>query len=331
MVNMLVLGILAFFIYRVIGPPSIRKLPPEFKPLIIASIVMFTLSMIAIFVFSSLALYLPSRYSRVTIFLVALFYVGLNWPEFMQRAPHWFRQKAPLLVFFVVSLTFTLGLVYVVVPAQLPLTPLLWFVGIIGAGLITIVGGSYLCWLLMNGQILGNLQKTFIALGLGLLVLGVGWWYINTLGLRTINPTEAERDVYEYLASLPKDVVLVGEPEFMSGVPLYSNRMTLFSALHPDIEAPILDYFDAYYAESPQSLLDFCRRYRVDYLIAKTSQFAPAYVANGDFFFEPYNRVVIDMVTNRTNFVVPRLQPVFTADPYQVIPCNAETLMAAQQ
>jgi len=148
--------------------------------------------------------------------------------------------------------------------------------------------------------------------------------------MRIINPSDPERDIYEFVGSLPKDVVLAGDLEIMSGIPLFSQRSVLFRELHPDINAPILDFFDALYAESPETVLGFCQRYNLSYLVLDRTDFAPDYLAEGNFFYQPYNDMIVEMVAGRTNFVLPHLQPVFASGPFVVIKCDAETVLAGK-
>lgn len=327
-VNMIVLLVLGVFIYLVVGPPAVRRMPAIFKPLLIASFFFYFLSLAAVFWASSLTLYFPSRYTRVTLFVTALYFVGLNWPLFMAKAPQWFRKKAPQLIFFVVTLSLALALVTLLLPASLPVVPFLYFAGLLFNGFLVVAGGSYLAWLLISAWPPGQTARfALIAVTLVIMLLAATQ-YIKTLGLRTINPSSYEQDIYAFAASLPKNAVLAGNPEVMSGVPLFARRPVLFSALHPDINAPILDYFKAQYAESPQVAIDFCRRYRVNYLVVDVTNFTSDYLSQKDFFYQPYNDLIAAMVSNRSQFIVPQLEPVFTSGPYSVIKCDAETLLA---
>jgi hypothetical protein len=258
--------------------------------------------------------------------------VGLNWGDFLEKAPSWFRRKAPLLIFFVVSLTLALVVTYLLFPTRLLLFPLLWFMALILSGMSVVLGGSSLFWLTRGGKRLRGAGRFVIPLAMGIIAVSAGVFYIRTLGIRTINPSDAERDIYEFVSSLPKDAVLVGDPVVMSGIPLFSQRSVLFRDLHPDINpnAPIfiLEFFDAQYAESPEVMLDFCQRYRISYLVLDTTDFTPDYLAKGDFFYQPYNDRIVEMVAGRSDFVLPRLQPIFASGPFVVIKCDTETLLA---
>jgi hypothetical protein len=334
-VNFLVLLVLGLFIYATVGKRSLRRLPGVFWRLLSASIIMYAASLFVVFGLSSVALYYPSRYTRSTLFLVALCFVGLNWTDFLDKAPKWFRRNARLLILFVVSFSLAFMATYALFPARLFVFPILWFLGLILSGMLAVVGGSSLFWLLRHltfkvvGEDGGRGAARFVfLLAVGVITVSLGVVYIRTLGMRIINPSDPERDIYEFVGSLPKDVVLAGDPEIMSGIPLFSQRSVLFRALHPDTDAPILDFFDALYAESPETALDFCQRYNLSYLVLDKTDFAPDYLAEGDFFYQPYNDMIAEMVAGRTNFVLLHLQPVFASGPFVVIKCDAETLLA---
>jgi hypothetical protein len=145
----------------------------------------------------------------------------------------------------------------------------------------------------------------------------------------TINPSPAERDLYEFVGTLPKDVMLMGDPDVMSAIPLFSRRSVLFRALQPRRTAPILPFFDAYYAEAPASVLSFCQEYGIDYLVVNQQEFEPDYLAAGQFFYEPYNEVIAETVAARSDFRLAQIrddQKLFESDGLFVIPCDAHVL-----
>lgn len=149
-----------------------------------------------------------------------------------------------------------------------------------------------------------------------------------------MNPSEAERDIYEFVGSLPKDVVLAGNPVIMSGIPLFSQRSVLFRDLMPNSNpnAPIFirDFFNAQYAESPKVVLDFCQRYRISYLVIDDREFASDYLDRKNFFYQPFNDEIVAMVAGRSNFVLPQIEPVFMSGPFKVIRCDPETMLAGK-
>ena len=331
-INFIVLLGLGTLIYKIVGRRSLRRLPGAGWRLLAAGVIMYAASFFFLFGLSSSVLYQPSRYTRSTLFLLALCFVGLNWGDFLQKAPSWFQRKAPLLIFFVVSLTLALVVTYLLFPTRLLLLPLLWFMGLILSAMSVVIGGSSLLWLTRGGRRLRGVGRFVIPLAMGIIAVSAGVFYIRTLGIRTINPSDAERDIYKFVSSLPKDAVLVGDPVVMSGVPLFSQRSVLFRDLHPNVNpnAPIfiLEFFDAQYAESAGTVLDFCQRHKISYLVLDTTDFTPDYLAKGDFFYQPYNDRIVEMVAGRSDFVLPRLRPVFASGPFVVIKCDTETLLA---
>ena len=154
--------------------------------------------------------------------------------------------------------------------------------------------------------------------------------YIRVLSVKPIDPSEDERNIYEFVASLPKDTVLVGNPDIMTNIPLFSKRSVLFKGLFPRGDAPIVKYFDAQYAETAQPVLDFCRQFQINYLVLDTRDFNPDDIAKGHFFYEPWNSSIRTVVNGRSDFVLPQLEPIFTSGPYRVIKCDPDILFAGE-
>jgi hypothetical protein len=262
------------------------------------------------------------------LFLGALFFVGLNWVDFLNELPEWLRRNARLLIFFIVSFGLTLVAVYTFSQNRLMVVPFLWLVGLMLSGILALLGGSSLFWLATGNLTLTNVARWSILLAVGAIVMFLGNTYIGILGVKTTNPSEHERDIYRFVASLPKDAVLAGDPDIMTNIPLFSKRSVLFRELFPKTNAPIVEYFDAQYAEIPRTILDFCQHYQVSHLALDTRDFDPDYLAKGDFFYQPWNDRIVETVAGRSDFVLPQLQPVFASGPFMVIKCDAETILA---
>ncbi|MBN1811536.1 MAG: hypothetical protein JXA14_06855 [Anaerolineae bacterium] len=336
--NFFVLLLFGVFIYLVLGPRSLRRLPGPFWCLLIATALMYAASLFALLQLSTTALYLPSRYTRGTLVLVALCFVGVNWADFWNSAPSWLRRNRRLLIFFTAVLGVTLAAGYMLFPAVFPLIPALMLLGLTSLGILAILGGGFLVWVLQHpiSKILGQgnaWKKVVRASGLFaacvVTVLSVAT-YIRTLETKPINPSQAERDVYEFVSTLPKETMLVGESDVMTGIPLFSKRAVLFRRLFPREDAPIVEFFDAQYAESPKVVLDFCERYSVDYLVIDSAVFSPDYLARENFFYQPYNDEIVRLVAGRSDFVLPSVEPVFNSGSLSVIKCDAGTLLAGE-
>ncbi len=139
---------------------------------------------------------------------------------------------------------------------------------------------------------------------------------------------QEERPLLEYLSTLPKDVLIAGDPEIMSNIPLFSERRVLFSSEISYVGGTkVVDFFDAYYAESADRVLTFCQQYGVDYLVVDERRFSPDYLANGRFFYSPFNESIAQSVAARSNFILPQIpdsHKAFQSDPLFVIACTAE-------
>ncbi len=326
--NFLVLFIFAGLIYKTVGRQSLRQTPKEIWYLLIAGFMMYALSLFFVFGLSSFALYLPSRYTRSTLLLFMLYFVGLNWVDFLGMLPRWLRQKAGQIIFFFLSLGVALAIVYIFSPNRGLLIPTFWLLGIMVSGLLTLLGGSAIVWIIYTRPLNSKPATWGSALVLSGIVLTLGALYINVLGVKTTNPSAAERAIYQYVAALPKNTVLAGNPAVMTNIPLFSRRSVLFRDLFPRTDAPIVPYFDAQYAETAAPMLNFCQRYQIDYLVLDMQDFSPQFLQKENFFYQPWNDQIVTRIAGRSNFALPQLEPVFASGPYRVIRCDAETLLA---
>jgi hypothetical protein len=240
-----------------------------------------------------------------------------------------FRRKASQFVFFLVSLVVVLILVYFVFPYAL-LLMLLLFLAVIAGGLVTVLGASAIYWWVQAHRQASWIKKFIVPLLMLIIVLWVAIFYIRALGTKFMNPTNSQRDIFEFVATLPKDAVLAGDPEVMSGIPLFSMRGVLFRDLHPNanpnVTPLILDYYNAQYAESPQPVLDMCQTYQVSHLVLDMNEFGSNYLAAGEFFYQPWNDEIVRMVKGRSDFILPQLQPIYTSGPFRVIKCDEDTI-----
>lgn len=322
--NFLVLLILSFFIYKTLGRDSLRRIPKEIWYLVAAGFIMYFISLAFIFGLNSFALYLPSRYTRSALFLAGIFFVGLNWVDFLPKFPRWLWFKRRSIIFFLGILGLALGGVYLLSADRRLIIPIFWFIGLIFSGILVPLGGSAVFRLVLGHPLLKGAARWFVLLVVGGLTLYLGTVYIDVLGVKTTNPSSEERAVYRYVATLPKDAVLAGDPDLMTNIPLFSKRSVFFRGLFPRRDAPISDYFDIQYSESLPPVLDFCQRYQITHLVLDTREFEQEYIARGEFFYQPWNDEIIKIVSGRSDFVLPKLPPIFSSGPYRVIECKAE-------
>jgi hypothetical protein len=175
------------------------------------------------------------------------------------------------------------------------------------------------------GSTAGPRRAKWVALGIMCLVL------ILSYGLRMhplpVMAAGQQAILYETISTLPKDTLLAGDPLIMSNVPPFSKRSVLFSKEITDAaDNRILDFFDAYYAESPETVVSFCQQYGVDYLVVNERDFAPDYIAAGQFFYAPFNEAIAEMASGRSGFVLSRVpddRKLVQSGDLFLIPCEA--------
>ncbi|MHB8066911.1 MAG: hypothetical protein ACYDIC_03310 [Desulfobaccales bacterium] len=163
-----------------------------------------------------------------------------------------------------------------------------------------------------------------VALLAGLRLQGVG-----------LKDFSAYRPLYAALAQTPKDALIAGHPNLMDNVPTFAQRSILagYELAHPwskgyweKINPRLEDLFTAYYADDPQVVRDFCRKYQVSFLVVDKRHFGPAFLAGGRFltpfnpplqtfgprtaervdcpFFAPFDKQIRGLVQNRRNFAL---------------------------
>ena len=149
------------------------------------------------------------------------------------------------------------------------------------------------------------------------------------------------KGLYQFLATLPKDSLLAGHPEIMDPVPLYSRRRVLVTAelSHPymdgyygKIKERSLRFFDAYYSASGQEILHFARKFGVTHLVVNREHFSPEYLRAGNFYFQPYNDYVQNLVKGNREFFLGRIPTdkiLFEEDDIFVIKADEDTLSTA--
>jgi hypothetical protein len=123
----------------------------------------------------------------------------------------------------------------------------------------------------------------------------LGAWRLQGVGLKNY---AAYRPLYAALAATPKDALIAGHPYLMDTVPTLARRRAFatYELAHPwsrgywaKLKPRLTDLFKAYYAADPQTVVDFCRKYGIDFLIVDDRHFTPAFLKGGYFLF-PYDR-----------------------------------------
>ncbi len=315
LVNFLVLIILSVMIFIFLPPRKRKPLPGIAKKVLFAGIILYALSFFVLVTFDSTMLYLPSRYTRVVLILYPLIFVGLNFGNLMTRIRTLMQQQLRC-----VYLGLALGLALILV-TFLWMESILLTLSMLGVMAILLPGIAISH--IINIDIDKFRPAGYILAGLVVIVaLTPGFLYSRALGVFCIDPSNAERELFRFVSTLPEDAVLAGSPEEATGIPLFSKRTVLFRRLFPAKDAPIIPMFDAYYAEDGEEILAFCEQYDIDYWVIDEGDYRTEYIKDGEFFFEPYNAQIQDIVTSRGAFALPQAEKSFVSGDLAVIPCS---------
>ncbi|MCP4373294.1 MAG: hypothetical protein GY797_35085 [Deltaproteobacteria bacterium] len=304
-----------------------------------ASLISFVLSWMGIWLTNSFVLYLPSRYTRIGLFLFFLVFVVWNAKDAVAEAIVFIRRNPK-------SLQWIVGVVGILVLALVFLYP----------SELSRIGGFNMKWLLVPTALIftvlavavirrpastaGNVStvrrvpggRLFIGLIIAVFVLGWAIYAPIVSGVDFLDPPPEERALLEFLETLPKDVLLAGTPIALDNVPLFAKRQVLFNH---DVgganSTTIREALAAYYSDDPHAVVDFCQEYNVDYLVIDTQAYTQDYLSTQKIYFEPYNQELMPRVIKQGTFLlaeIPASKLVYTSGPYRVIKCDADTILA---
>ena len=153
----------------------------------------------------------------------------------------------------------------------------------------------------------------------------------TTIGLTNMS---SGKELYEYLAELPKDTMIAAHPETADGIPLFARRKVFvkgqlsfpfFDSYWNTIKKRTFDLFDAYYTEEPLQVYAFCEENGIDYLVVDSGHFTEEYLAGKKVYFEPFGTYIRDITAVRNRFVlqnVPQEYRLFTKGDIFVINKN---------
>ena len=118
--------------------------------------------------------------------------------------------------------------------------------------------------------------------------------------------------LYTVLNRTPKSALIAGHPSLMDNVLTFGRRdvFASFELAHPwsrglwrELRPRLVDLFDAYYAEDSGTVVNFCRKYRIDFLVVDDRHFTREFLKNHPFF-EPFDQMTEKAVQNRRHFAL---------------------------
>jgi hypothetical protein len=176
---------------------------------------------------------------------------------------------------------------------------------------------------------------------LQIVTAGVLVFFNCDLGRATSVNMSSYADLYSYLRTLPKNALIAAHPELAAGIPTFAMRKVFIHDEAADLlshrywkmfKKRTSDFFDAYYAEGPSSVYQFCKENQIDYLVVNEKHFEDDYLNRGQIYFEPFNTYVKKRVGGRAGFAlreVPDGSKLFSKNGLFVVHCESLRLHEA--
>jgi hypothetical protein len=297
----------------------VRDFPRVFKSLFWSSWIAFALAWSGYFLTASFPLYLPSRYTQSSLLLILFIFVMSHAPAALQAAARMMTAHTVSLRWLSAPIAGFLLILFFFVPE--PAEGVLafgrgssrWLFLILAAVLLILT--TLMRWrpepkpLFSSSNIDSRTQR--IAIGLLILAGTIIVWalqpYMN-ITVKYHKATDTQQAMYTYIQTLPKDTLFAGSPSVSDSIPMFGKRRVLLTLelLGPD-DTTITDALLAYYAEDPIDLLNFCRKYGVNYLVVNTNEFINAGEVGRAYFYEPYQSIIAPIIAQRSRFLLETL------------------------
>lgn len=145
-------------------------------------------------------------------------------------------------------------------------------------------------------------------------------------------------NLYRFLQTLPKNVLIAGHPSLMDDVPTFAKRNAFITEelslpyhtnLYPIIKERTYDFFKAYYSDNLEKICDFCSIYNITYIIVNKKHFTKSYFNEGNFYLNPFNKYIKNLVENKTTFAlmkIPQNKKIFEDDGVFVVKVKDEAI-----
>jgi hypothetical protein len=332
-VHLLILFSLGCLIVGIRGRRAF-DLPYEIWCVLWASLITYGLAWLAIWLTNSFPLHMPSRYTRVGLFLFLLVFVIWNSREAAHEAMLSIQRNPKILTWLIGGVTLlVLGLIFLY-PSDRSMVSdfnMKWLLAPAGLifGILAVIVIRKPSSTVPDLAGLSQTPAGRLLIGTMLVACLVGWAAYAPVvsSVDVLDPPSAERELLRFLETLPKDVLLAGTPCALDNVPLFAKRQVLFNCdLVSQDTNLVRQALNAYYADDPQLVIDFCQTYGVDYLVVDLQAYSDEYLATGRVFFEPYNQELLPQLISRDMFVlnqVPDGSKVFQSENLFVVPCDS--------
>ena len=330
----ILIGLFMFFLLASLPllKSKFQRPPIILTQLLISSIIVYILAWLTVFIVDRFLLYIPSRHTQTTFFIVLLFMTLQNalpafkaWSEWINK-----HKRKVAFILFLGTLGAIVALIWMMLDQGVKI-PLITVT-------ILLIVLLAICWQLFSQPPSTPKPKTeapklpkwgssFIIIGL----LLIAFSYVRFASPVFLNPTTDERAMYEYLKTLPTDALISGHPCTLDGVPIFTQRNILFNCEEFGYvsDQTVSATLKAFYSNDPQEILTYCANYGVDYLVIDTETWLTyERIESNKFFYEPFASSLQTDFLSQPQFTLASLDPdryIFASGPIFIVPCVEDT------
>lgn len=140
--------------------------------------------------------------------------------------------------------------------------------------------------------------------------------YFPKIRINTITITNKE--FYTFLGSLPDNCLIAGNPYVMDNIPLLAKRKVLFTSelsypyyknYYQKIKEMTYSLFNAYYTDSFNKFLVFCKKNNINYFIVRKVDFTKYFLEKKMFYYLPFNEHIILLTSKKDTFALTKIPP----------------------
>ena len=324
----------------ILRPDTYKNFPRILKLLFIVSVILYLLAWLAIFLTSSIMLYFPSRYTRLSLALALLLFVVINLgpPIRIFRTRFQKLERTPKVLTITTTVVAALT-IYLLLEqydiwsrlganrTSLKVILIVVFAFLIGTIILISLSKDSIPEPLRVTERLAGKKEFSILVTIVLAALILIGLPPDNHGFFTIEPPT--KDLMTFFQTIPKDSLTAGYPCSLDYVPIAARRQILFSCefFPQNASDRIMDNMRAYYSNSLSEVLDFCDKYGVDYFVVVPRTFN---ISEDMFiYFEPYNSVLYPEVASQAGYVlgdIPQSMRVYDGEKFIVMQCDPDDI-----
>lgn len=270
-----------------------RKPPPALTALLAAGLSLFVFSWAMAWVSGRFPVYFPSRYNTLQLFAI----LWLGWlAGGITRQDHPLRRTVAAVCLCAVPWIF------------LDFDRFPTFLTTLGLLAVAVTAGSLL-----------KDRNMFMAVLIGTAILLPRLRAVERAP-GTVTPAAWEKDVIEILKSGPPSTMIAGPPHLLDNISVHARR-PVFVSFEMDTEMRddrirqrFVSFYEAYYSGSFAGVLEFCKRWGIDFMLVDLRDFKPDFLVSWKtggrgVYLEPVNSMILEKIRDRDRFALANPPP----------------------